>query len=155
MWPAVYPEVCPKRQVAIGLDGAHTLAMALTVPLPPCARAPDARALTVWYDGGCPLCLREIAVMRRLDRAGRIGFVDLADGAQACPLDRRLMLERLHVREGGVILSGAAGFAAMWRAIPVLRPLGELARVPPVLWLMERAYRGFLRLRPRLQGWLR
>jgi len=26
--------------------------------------------LTVWYDGACPLCLREIALMRRLD--GRV-----------------------------------------------------------------------------------
>jgi hypothetical protein len=48
-------------------------------------------------------------------------------------------------------VSGAAAFAAMWRAIPVLRPLGLLARATPVLWLLERAYRGFLVIRPRLQ----
>ena len=48
---------------------------------------------------------------------------------------------------------GAAAFAAMWRAIPVLRPLGQAARFPPLLWLLERAYRGFLRIRPRLQVW--
>ena len=24
----------------------------------------------VWFDGACPLCLREIALMRRLDRLG-------------------------------------------------------------------------------------
>ena len=29
----------------------------------------------VWYDGACPLCLREIALMRRLDRRGRISFI--------------------------------------------------------------------------------
>ena len=33
--------------------------------------------LTVWYDGSCPLCQREIALMRRLDRRGAIGFVNL------------------------------------------------------------------------------
>ncbi len=65
------------------------------------------------------------------------------------------MLERLHAREGGVMLTGAAAFAAMWRAIPVLRPLGEAARLAPVLWVLERTYRLFLRLRPHLQAWLR
>jgi len=39
----------------------------------------------------------------------------------------------------------------MWRAIPVLRPLGMLARNPLALRLMERAYLGFLVVRPRLQ----
>ncbi|WP_428978583.1 DCC1-like thiol-disulfide oxidoreductase family protein [Chenggangzhangella methanolivorans] len=28
----------------------------------------------VWYDDGCPLCRREIAVMRRLDRRDAIEF---------------------------------------------------------------------------------
>jgi len=111
--------------------------------------------LTVWHDGTCPLCAREIAMMRRLDRAGRILFVDAADPAAFCPLDRAAMLARFHAREDGVMLSGAAAFAAMWRAIPVLRPLGLAARLPGVLWVMEAAYRAFLRVRPRVQRWLR
>ena len=32
--------------------------------------------VTVWYDSQCPLCAREIALMRRLDRRGAIEFVD-------------------------------------------------------------------------------
>ena len=32
-------------------------------------KSPPVPRLTVWYDGGCPLCLREIALMRRLDAA--------------------------------------------------------------------------------------
>lgn len=111
--------------------------------------------LKVWYDGGCPLCLREIAVMRRWDRAGNIAFVDLDDPAQACPLDRRLMLARFHAQEDGVMLDGAAAFAAMWRAIPRLRLLGQMARFGPVLWGLERAYRAFLTIRPALQRMLR
>jgi predicted DCC family thiol-disulfide oxidoreductase YuxK len=90
--------------------------------------------------------------MRRLDRAGRIDFVDLADGAPAsCPRDRADLLARFHAREGDRLLSGAAAFAAMWRAIPMLRPLGLLARNRLVLAGLERAYLVFLRWRPRLQ----
>ena len=107
--------------------------------------------LTVWHDGGCPLCRREIAAMRRLDRRGAIEFVDLSDGASACPIDRDALLARFHAREDGRMLSGAAAFAAMWRAIPLLRPLGLAARNPLVLAGLERAYRRFLRVRPRLQ----
>ena len=107
--------------------------------------------LVVWFDGSCPLCRREIAWMRRLDRAGAICFVDAADDRSTCPLDRADLLARFHAREDGVLLSGAAAFAAMWRAIPLLRPLGLVARSRPILALLERGYRQFLRLRPRLQ----
>lgn len=112
--------------------------------------------LTVWHDGACPLCRREIALMRRLDRAGAIDFVDASvdasvGGDAGCPIDRAELLARFHAREDGVMLSGAAAFAAMWRAIPLLRPLGLAARNAWVLALLERAYRQFLRVRPRLQ----
>ena len=30
----------------------------------------------VWFDGACPLCRREIAWMRRLDRRNAIAFVE-------------------------------------------------------------------------------
>ncbi|MBM3609468.1 MAG: DUF393 domain-containing protein [Alphaproteobacteria bacterium] len=111
--------------------------------------------VTVWYDKGCPLCRREIALMRRLDRRGRITFVDAADPATACPLDRADLLARFHVQENGRMLSGAAAFAAMWRAIPLLWPLGMLAKLPVAESVLNWAYGHFLRLRPRLQRLLR
>lgn len=90
--------------------------------------------------------------MRRLDRRGAIKFVDAAGNTPAdCPIDRADLLARFHARENGVLLSGAAAFAAMWRAIPILRPLGQLARIPVLLSLLERAYKAFLRHRPKLQ----
>lgn len=114
--------------------------------------------LIVWHDGGCPLCRREIALMRRLDRRGKIEFVDVVHSPAAwCPIDRTEMLARFHVSENGQLLSGAAAFAAMWRAIPLLRPLGLAARSPQLLALIERLYLLFLRFRPRLHrlfaGW--
>ncbi len=109
--------------------------------------------VTVWHDGNCPLCRREIAIMRRLDRRGRIDFID-ATGPDDCPIDRAALLARFHAMEDGRLLSGAAAFAAMWRAIPLLRPIGLLARYRPVLDLLERAYLRFLKVRPRLQRWL-
>jgi predicted DCC family thiol-disulfide oxidoreductase YuxK len=108
--------------------------------------------LIVWHDGACPLCRREIAMMRRLDRRGAIRFIDVAAATDAaCPVDRDALLARFHASEDGKLLSGAAAFAAMWRTIPLLRPLGIAARAPLVLTILEHAYRAFLSVRPHLQ----
>ncbi|MGB3795104.1 MAG: DUF393 domain-containing protein [Alteraurantiacibacter sp.] len=112
--------------------------------------------VTVWFDGACPLCRREIAGLRKLDRREAIDFVDISSGLsegepQGCPVSSEDLSARFHAREGDRLLSGAAAFAAMWRAIPILRPMGEIARIPPVLWVLERLYRRFLIIRPYLQ----
>jgi predicted DCC family thiol-disulfide oxidoreductase YuxK len=111
--------------------------------------------LTVWFDSGCPLCQREIALMRGLDQQHAIIFVDVASDTATCPINRAELLARFHAQEGDQLLSGAAAFAAMWRAIPALRPLGILARSPLVLAALEQLYRLFLRVRPRLQALVR
>ena len=109
----------------------------------------------VWFDGACPLCRREIALMRWLDRRNSIALVDVSqtatlDGA-SCPIDQSALLARFHALENGQAVSGAAAFAAMWRAIPLLRPLGLAARNASVLAGLEWLYGLFLRARPRLQ----
>ncbi|MDM7955219.1 DUF393 domain-containing protein [Blastomonas sp.] len=123
-------------------------------PAPTVPTDAEAAEVTVWFDGACPLCLREIALMRRLDRREAIAFVDVASPDTACPIDRRELLARFHARENGVMLSGAAAFAAMWRAIPLLKPLGWAARNRTVLNGLEWLYLRFLVLRPRLQKML-
>ncbi|WP_245838190.1 DCC1-like thiol-disulfide oxidoreductase family protein [Niveispirillum lacus] len=89
--------------------------------------------------------------MQRLDRRQAILFIDASDPGAHCPVDRAEILSRFHAREGARLLSGAAAFAAMWRAIPILRPLGVVAGWSPVTPILEAGYRAFLRLRPRLQ----
>ena len=112
-------------------------------------------SLEVWFDGDCPLCRREINLMRRLDRRRAIVFTDVATGQGVCPIDRAELLARFHAREDGRMVSGAEAFAAMWRAIPVLALLGQLARNGVVLTFMERLYLAFLKVRPWLQRALR
>ncbi len=90
--------------------------------------------------------------MRRLDWSGAIDFVDVTQSPAAlCPIDPAKMLARFHASENGNLLSGAAAFAAMWREIPLLRPLGLMARSPWLLAQLERLYLLFLRFRPRFQ----
>lgn len=97
--------------------------------------------------------------MRRLDWRGAIDFIDVGANAgwadAVCPLDRAQLLARFHACENGMMLSGAAAFAAMWRAIPLLMPLGWAARNAVILGGLEWLYLRFLRVRPRLQRALR
>ncbi|NDG48255.1 MAG: DUF393 domain-containing protein, partial [Rhodospirillales bacterium] len=67
--------------------------------------------VTVWFDDTCPLCRREIALMRRLDRRGAIDFITVAEAS--CPIDPQELMARFHAQEAGKsVVSGAAAFAA-------------------------------------------
>jgi predicted DCC family thiol-disulfide oxidoreductase YuxK len=90
--------------------------------------------------------------MRRLDRQAAIRFVDIASGETSCPIDRSAALSRFHALEDGHIISGAAAFAAMWRVIPLLRPIGLAARNKTALAILEKLYVAFLRVRPGMQS---
>jgi ubiquinone biosynthesis monooxygenase Coq7 len=120
--------------------------------------AESAEKLTVLYDGGCPLCRREIAHVQGLAQQrpdSALCFVDISPSAQdASPFaaDRATLLARFHVqRADGSRLDGAAAFVAMWERLPGWRWLARLARLPGMLTVLEWAYRGFLRVRPTLQ----
>jgi predicted DCC family thiol-disulfide oxidoreductase YuxK len=117
------------------------------------AAPPDRAPVTVYHDGGCPLCKAEIAQYRRARGARDLRFVDVSDpdAAPADDLTRAAALARFHVRDGdGALLSGAAAFAALWRSLPGWRWLGRIVGARPVLPLAEAAYRAFLPLRPWL-----
>lgn len=109
----------------------------------------DTPKVTVWYDGACPLCAREVASYQRSRGAEGVCFRDVAAGAAPPPgVARDAALARFHVRDGdGRLHTGAAGFAALWAALPGWAWLARLAALPGVLPVMEGGYRGFLRLR--------
>jgi predicted DCC family thiol-disulfide oxidoreductase YuxK len=113
----------------------------------------------VLYDGACPLCRREIGIYRGLrpvEDHVQVCFADVSDVRVQLPpgTTREQLLARFHVRNNdGQLLSGAQAFLALWGALPGWRFLAWPGRVPGVVWLMERAYRVFLRCRPALQRW--
>ncbi len=113
---------------------------------------PSHDRLTVYYDGGCPVCRREIALYQRQPGAERCAWVDVSATAServADDLDRADALARMHVRRAdGRLVDGAVAFIALWQALPKTRWLGRIAGVPPLPWLLEFGYRIFLRVRP-------
>lgn len=107
---------------------------------------------TVYYDGACPLCRREIAHYQRRAGALPIAWIDASaceSAALGADLPRSAAMARLHVRTAdGSLVSGAAAFAAIWARVPGYRWLAAIAAQRPAMAAMEALYLAFLRLRP-------
>ena len=83
--------------------------------------------LTLLYDGGCPLCLREVSFLRRRDQrlhpgAERLAFVDI-DAAGYNPdhhngISYREAMGRIHaIQADGTVLRDVEVFRAAYRLI--------------------------------------
>ena len=88
----------------------------------------------VFYDGGCPLCRREIAHYRRIDREQRLRWVD-APGEPGILATHGLSLDEamaeLHVLDAtGNWQRGIDAFLVIWQQLPVYRWLAKLVRIP-------------------------
>ncbi|MDA9149172.1 DUF393 domain-containing protein [Synechococcus sp. AH-229-G18] len=95
--------------------------------------------LTLLYDGGCPLCLREIVFLQKRDREGKILFVNIDskeyDSKLYKGISYRDAMERIHaVRHDGTILRDVEVFRESYELVgigwlyapsswPILKPL--------------------------------
>jgi predicted DCC family thiol-disulfide oxidoreductase YuxK len=114
--------------------------------------------LTVYHDGSCPLCAREIALYRRAEGAERLVFVDVSrlDAAPGDDLDRESAMRRFHVRDAeGRLVSGGRAFAALWLTLPGWRWLGRAFSGRLGGAALDLAYRAFLPVRPLVQKLVR
>ncbi len=102
---------------------------------------------TVYFDGGCPVCSREVAMYQRTPGGDRLNWVDVAHcepAALGADLSREAAMARLHLRRAdGRLVSGAEAFTSLWRALPAWSWLGRLLGTAATLWLLEGAYRIF------------
>lgn len=106
-----------------------------------------ATQITTYYDGGCPLCSKEIAHYRRMDRTQQVRWIDLtqaADELAAVGLDIATAMRRLHVRDAqGRLLSGVPAFVAIWRRLPRYRTLARIIETLRLIGPLEWAYAHF------------
>ena len=112
--------------------------------------------LTLYFDGDCPLCAREIKLLRRRASEDRLQLVDMSQGgfeASALGFSHEQMQASLHARfADGRWVKGLDATLWAWRAA------GLGAWAAPLTWratrpLLSVAYRVFCRLRPHL-NWL-
>ena len=107
----------------------------------------------MFYDGGCPLCRREVEHYRRLDSQHRIEWIDITrqfDLLQAFDISYETAMRQLHVLDrDGRLLTGAYAFAALWSELPYYRILAKILRLPGLLAMADKLYGPITRLRLR------
>lgn len=113
-------------------------------------------AITVYYDGLCPVCGREVALYRRLVAPGAVVWRDLAGDPQMLrdeSFGLAAALTLLHVRDGGGALHiGVPAHLVLWERLPLLRWLARgLRRSAWARSCFERLYRVFTARRPGLR----
>ncbi len=111
--------------------------------------------IEVFYDGGCPLCRREMNFIRRRDRHGTIQFTDIdapSFHAELWGMTRDEMMAQLHARlPDGTWLRGVEVFRRLYTAIG-FGPLVWLTRLPLLSQFLDFLYIRFARNRLRLTG---
>ena len=116
---------------------------------------PSQWTIEVFHDGDCPLCNREVAMLRRLDKAGKIKFTDISRrnfDPSVHGKDLETLMSEIHARRpDGSWIRGVEVFRQLYAAVG-LAPLVALTRVPPVSWALDAGYRWFARNRLRLTG---
>ena len=112
-------------------------------------------AVEVFFDGDCPLCTKEVAFVRRLDRQARVRFTDIAaPGFDALAIGRTQadLMARIQGRlPDGTFVEGVEVFRRMYAAAGLV-PLVALTRLPGISHLLDAGYRWFAKNRLRLTG---
>ena len=109
----------------------------------------------VFFDGACPLCVREIDMLRKRDRNGRVRFTDLTTIDPERDADGRSyeeLMDRIQARlPDGRWIEGVEVFRHLYQAAGFGALVG-LSRLPGVSHALDASYRVFAKNRLRWTG---
>lgn len=112
------------------------------------------QAMTVYFDGACPLCAAEIHLLAARNRRQLLRFVDLSQPGANLPCAEvcSRAMDNIHaVLDDGGTLDGVPVFAEAYRRAD-LPLLAWLFSRPWLRWLLEPAYALFARHRTRVSA---
>jgi predicted DCC family thiol-disulfide oxidoreductase YuxK len=128
-------------------DTSRTAASVDLAPITGTGAEGEHVALTVYYNGACPVCRKHVARFQKIS-AGHSRLIAWADSYAAPWALRRWHVDpaeavvRLYaVTDDGRLLSGAAAFARLWRELPGYRALGIIVGLPGIQQIAEVLYR--------------
>lgn len=107
----------------------------------------------VFYDGGCPLCRKEINHYIRLDKEHRVNWRDIWQEKETLSklgIEFSDAMKVLHTTDrNGDLQRGAYSFAVIWRELPYYRWLARVLDRLKLFGLIDRIYHRFARRRFR------
>jgi predicted DCC family thiol-disulfide oxidoreductase YuxK len=113
--------------------------------------------ITVYFDGQCGLCRREISFYQRIASKKAVAFVDLTDHPDVLKkdgVDQLDSLRILHVRnDQNALVTGVDAFRAIWSAIPPFGILAFLIGLPLIRPMVEWGYARFAERRFKRLGY--
>jgi len=103
--------------------------------------------ISVFYDGKCGLCRREIAHYKRIAPDGVFDWVDItvdATTVQKLGISYADGLKLLHATDAaGKLYVGVDAFVLIWKQIPLWQILGAFVSLPFIRPIAKIAYRAF------------
>ena len=103
--------------------------------------------ITIFYDGKCGLCSREINYYKKIAKADKFNWLDIA--TDPTPLNQLELsqadgLRRLHGLDAtGRLHIGVDAFLLIWRELPYWRWLGMVVRLPGIRQVAQLIYNRF------------
>ncbi|KAL1527710.1 hypothetical protein AB1Y20_009095 [Prymnesium parvum] len=138
--------------VILDWEDINNAAARFSLTLPP--------QVTLFWDGGCPLCSREIAYYKWLDTSRRVDWVDIhaaPEKLEPYGITSSNALRVIHAIDSRGQLQesrvGVPAFLAIWEQLPywkVLPPI--LHRIPSAMPVVAAAYELFAKVRLRVTG---
>ena len=114
------------------------------------------KSLTVFFDGSCPICSKEVNFYKMRAGADELSWVDVSDEEIPIPIQTRSreeLMARFHVlSSSGELVSGGAAFAELWASLPAFKMFGKIFKLPILRYLIDVGYDVFLTLRPKFQN---
>ncbi|WP_169051431.1 DUF393 domain-containing protein [Neptunomonas sp. XY-337] len=112
--------------------------------------------ITVFFDGSCPLCKKEIDHYQRIAKPNTpITWVDISapdTEFSELPFTFEQAMRELHILDShGNIIKGAYSFVEIWHRLPRYRWLGKLISTTGVTPILEYGYQKFAAWRARRQ----
>jgi len=112
--------------------------------------------LTIFHDGSCPLCSKEIDQLKALNTADKLSFQDIQaqDFSQRYPhIDKDEAERILHGQlANGDMIYGLDVTCLAWKTVGKHRWLSIL-RWPVIRWFADRTYLFFARYRNTISSW--
>jgi predicted DCC family thiol-disulfide oxidoreductase YuxK len=111
---------------------------------------PNKQCFEVFFDGACPICSREMALVRGMDRSAAVRFTDIAArdfNPQARGLDAKSLDQKIHGRlPDGSIVTGVEVFRRLYSILGYER-LVAWSRWPWLSQLLDFCYAAFAKHR--------